>query len=90
MSTPGSRELGERRCGQRLELRCADPLRGRAHAADRRLEVDIFLVDLDPLAPTRDMRRGVGADCETFSRQEGRCPSRRRRLSVRADDVDRG
>src|SRR5207302_7400065 len=53
-------------------------------------EINVFAVHLDPLAPTRDVGRGVGADRQACSRQEGGCPSRRRRLAVRADDVDCG
>ena len=63
---------------------------GRAQAADRGLEINVFAVDLDPFAPTRDMGRGVGADGEAFSHEEGGCPPRRRRLPVRADDVNCG
>ena len=46
-----TRELGERRGGDRLELRRAEPFGGRPHACERGVEVGLLAVDGDPLRP---------------------------------------
>ncbi len=87
-STPGLRELGQRRCGQHLELGRAEPLGRRADALDRALEVGLRATDADPLGPTRDVRRVVAAGEEPLARERLLDRPRRRSLAVRADDVD--
>ena len=82
-------ELGERSRGHRLELRRGEALRRRTDSLDRDLEVGVFAVDLDPLAPARDVRRRVGADRQALPTKERSGAAGRRRLAVRADDVDR-
>ena len=84
------RELSERRGGQHLELRGADRDRGRAHAADRALEVGLLPAAPDPLAPPADVGREVRADVQTRGGEMRFDRARRGRLAVRADDVDRG
>ena len=52
-------ELGERRRREHLELRRARGVR--PDARERRLEVGVAPVDLDPLGPAAHVRRDVGA-----------------------------
>ena len=66
----------------------SDSAAGRT-ALDRRLEVRLLAADADPLAPAAHVRGEVGADRETGVEQERLGQPRRRRLAVRADDVDR-
>ncbi len=80
-------EVRERGGGQRLELRRTDPLRRGPDARDRAFEA--LRVGVEPLVPAGDMRRGVGPDPEPLGTEERRRQPRRRRLAVRADDVDR-
>ena len=47
-------------------------------------------VDLDPLRPAAHVRRDVRADAQPRRVEQRRAHQRRRRLAVRADDVDRG
>ena len=69
------RELGERRRRQHLELRRAGPLGGRPDALERLLEVGVLAVDLDPLAPAGDVRRGVRAHAQPFAQRGTRPPA---------------
>src|SRR4029078_4706900 len=87
---PRGRELGEGGGGQDLELGRAETFRRLPNALEHLLEVRVVPVDLDPLTPARDVRRGVGADTQAFAREEGGGPARRGRLAVGADYVDRG
>ena len=82
-----ARELGERRRGQHLELRRA--LGVRPDARDRHLEVGVEAVELDPLRPGAHVRRDVRAHVQALGAEQRGCQERRRRLAVRADDVDR-
>src|SRR6185437_436711 len=77
------------RCGQDLELGRVEAFRSRADRLDRALEVRLLPTDADPLAPATDVRREVGADREARVREQRLGRPRRRRLPVRADDVDR-
>ena len=67
---------------------CVAPTRSRrlADAADRALEA--LVVGVEPLAPARDVRRRVAADAQALRPEQRRDRPRRRRLPVRADDVD--
>jgi hypothetical protein len=85
----GGGELRERGSGERFELRRADLLRRRPDARDRLLEVRLLPADPDPLAPAHDVRGDVRARKDALLEQERLDHARRRRLAVRADDVDR-
>jgi hypothetical protein len=61
----------------------------RTNAREHRFQVGVAPVDLDPLRPAADVRRDVRADTQALSSQQCRREERRRRLAVRADDVDR-
>ena len=89
-STVARRELGERGRRQIVSnwvASCASAS-GRTRAT-RRLEVGLVAVDRDPLGPRADVRRDGRADGEPLGEQERLDRPRRRRLAVRADDVDR-
>ena len=82
----GEREQGRR--GQGLELRGSQ---GRGPGSDPgggAFEVGLLAADADPLAPAADVRGHVRADPEPGAGQERLRHPRRRRLAVRADDVD--
>ena len=81
-----SGKLGESGSRQRLELRRLQPLGRRPDATNGMLEA--LRVGVEPLLPTRNVRRRVRAHCQPFlSQQRGDRP-RRRRFAVGADDVD--
>ena len=82
-------ELGEGGRRQRLELRRLDRLRLPAHAIERGLEIGIPTADADPLGPGEHVRRGVGAREDSLGQEQRLGRASRRRLPVRADDVDR-
>jgi hypothetical protein len=82
-------EGGERGRRQHLELRRPKPLPGRPDALDGGLEVDGRAVDVDALAPAGDVRRRVGARPQPGAGHQRAGHPRRRRLPVRADDVNR-
>ena len=82
-------ELGEGRGAERLKLRRLLRLRLRPDPLDRRLEVGLLTVDCDPLRPRADVRRDRRPDGQAFGEQQRLDRPRRRRLPVRADDVDR-
>ena len=84
---PARRELGERSRREHLELRRSGGVR--ADARERGVEVCVCAVDLDPLRPAAHVRRHVRADVEPLGPEQLRSQERRRRLPVRADDVDR-
>jgi hypothetical protein len=56
------RESEQRRSGQHLELRRADPLRRGTHRLDRRLEIRLAPVHPDPLGPPGHVRREIRPD----------------------------
>ena len=51
--------------------------------------VERLWIRVEPLVPTNDVRRRVRADAQAFVTQQRRDRARRRRLAVRAHDVDR-
>ena len=81
-------ELGERGGGQHLELRRADGLGGGAHAAERRFEIGRLPFTWIRSRQPVDMRGRVRADRLPSRREQRLAHPRRRRLSVRTDDVD--
>ena len=83
-------EHRERRGGQHLELRRADRDRGLANTADRALEVGLGPTAPDSLAPAAHVGREIRADVQARGGEMRFDRSRRRRLAVRPDDVDRG
>jgi hypothetical protein len=81
-------ELRQRGGGQRLELRRAELLRGRANPRDGPLEGG--RITIQPLVPARDVRGCVSPGTEALGPEERRDRARRRRLPVRPDHVNRG
>ena len=81
-------ELGERRRGQRLELRRAERLGRRPHARDRALEARRASVSSRSCQPATCGEVYAPTRSPSRAEQRRRRP-RRRRLAVRADDVDR-
>ena len=84
------REGRERGGRDDLELGRADALGCGTDERHRLLEVRLGAVDPDPLAPARHVRRDGRADREPLGEEELLDRDRRRRLPVRAHDVDRG
>jgi hypothetical protein len=86
---PARGELGDRGRADRLERRRALRLRLRPHAREGGLEAGRLPSHRDPLAPLAHVRRDGRADRQAFGEEQRLDRPRRRRLAVRADDVDR-
>src|SRR5207237_7690462 len=80
----------EQRSGrQRLELRGRNGLGPGSDPGYRSFEVEFGSVEPDPLLPRNDVRGQIRTHGQTTVEQQRLGQPRRRRLAVRADDVDR-